>query len=118
MAAIGPPADSQATGNPWLVPHTNLPQLNAHLEHGNQILHQLPEIHPLVGTKEEQHLLLLQQVMHRNELHLQLVVGGLLLKNLEGVTFLFLQAGSLLHISFVCLAINGNDISGLDAHRT
>ena len=97
IAAEGPAADAQATQHFRLVPHTDLPQLNAGVEGGSQILHQLPEIHPTIGGKEKQDLVAIKGAFHPHQLHLQPVLGDFLLANGEGILLPFpgqLQAAS------------------------
>ena len=73
-AAEGSSADAQSADHLGLVPHADLPQLDAGAEHAGQILHQLTEVHPPVGGKEEQDLAAVKAALHPHQLHLQLVL--------------------------------------------
>ena len=48
------------------------------MEHGSQIFYQLPEIHPLVGSKIEQDLTAIEGHLRRHQLHIQAVIRNLL----------------------------------------
>ena len=68
-----------------LVPDADLPQLDAGPEHAGQVPHQLPEVHPAVGGKEEHGLVPLEIAFHIHQAHIQAVLGDLLLADLEGL---------------------------------
>ena len=91
-AAEGPPADPQSAQHLGLVPHTDLAQLDAGVEHAGQILHQGPEIHPALAGKEKEDLIAVKVVLHIHQLHVKPVVGDLLLADAEGPLLLFMVA--------------------------
>ena len=86
--AEGPAADAQAAQHLGLVPHTDLPQLDAGMDGAGQVLHQGPEVHPAFRREEEEHLVSLKAVLRLHQLHLQAVGGDLLLTDLEGLCLL------------------------------
>ena len=92
-AAVGSAADAQASQHFRLVPDAHLTQLNPGAEDAGQVLDQGPEVHPALSGEEEEDLAAVKAVLHLNELHLQLVLGNLLLTDLEGpglLLFVFL----------------------------
>ena len=105
-AADGPPAGAQTAQHLRLVAHADLAQLDAHLEHAGQILHQLAEVHAAVGGEIEDDLGVVEGVLHAHQLHLQLVPRHLLLTDAER---LLLAAGVVLRALLVLL--------GGDAHH-
>ena len=60
----------------------------------------MAEIHSAVGGEEEQNFAAVEAVLHFHQLHLQLVLGDLVLTDLEGF-FLLLLVG--LHLGIVLL---------------
>ena len=88
--AEGPAADAQAAQHLGLVPHTDLPQLDAGMDGAGQVLHQGPEVHPPVGGEEEQDLVPLEAILRLHQLHVQPVLGDLLLADGEGLFLLLL----------------------------
>ena len=87
-AAEGPSADSQSAYHLRLVPNADLPQLDPGVENRGQIFHQLPEIHALIGSKEEKDLAAVKGHLSGHQLHIQAVLGDLLLADIIGF-FLF-----------------------------
>ena len=81
------PADADAAQHFALVPHTDLAQFNAGVEHPGQVLHQLAEVNAAVGDEVEQDLAPVQGVLHVHQLHFQLVACNALLTDLEGALF-------------------------------
>ena len=63
--AEGPAADTQAAHHLSLVPDADLPQFNAGVEHGGQVLHQFPEVHPLIGGEIEQDFAAVKAIIER-----------------------------------------------------
>ena len=61
-----------------------MPQLNAGMEAAGQILHKLPEIHPLVGGEVEQNLAAVKGALRPDKLHIQPVGGNLLSAHITG----------------------------------
>ena len=59
------------------------------MEHGSQTLHQLPEIHPLVGGEEKQDLAAVKGHLGGDQLHIQPLFFDLLDADLIGLFFLF-----------------------------
>ena len=57
----------------------------------------MAEIHPSIGGEEEQNLAAVEAVLHFHQFHLQLVLGDLVLADLEGF-FLLLLVGLYLGI--------------------
>ena len=65
-----------------------MPQLNPGVEHAGQILHQLPEVHPLVGGEVEENLAAVEGALGGHQLHIQAVVLNLLHTHLKGPALL------------------------------
>ena len=84
-AAEGLAADAEPPQHPGLVPHADLPQLDAGPEHPRQVLHQRPEIHPAVGGEEEQDLVAVKAVLHLDQLHVQPMALHKLLAGAQGL---------------------------------
>ena len=82
-AAEGLAADTKAAQHPGLVPHADLPQLNAGAENARQILHQGAEVHPAVGGKEKENFGSVEAVLHLDQLHVQAVALHQLLADLQ-----------------------------------
>lgn len=68
-------------------------------EHGGQILDQLAEIHTPVGREEKHGLVALEAALHIDELHVQAVLGDLLLA--DGKRLFFAAAVDLLDAQVV-----------------
>ena len=54
----------------------------------SQILYQLAEIHPAVGSEEENNLAGIKGIFHIDQLHIELVSRNKLLADSEGFLFL------------------------------
>jgi hypothetical protein len=54
------------------------------VEGGGQILHQSPEIHPALAGEEEEELVAVKGALAPGQLHVQAVLGDLLLADLKG----------------------------------
>ena len=91
-AAEGPSTDAQTAQHLGLVPHADLTQLNAGMDGTGQVLYQGAEVHPALGGEEEEYLVALKAVLGLYQLHLQTVLGDLLLADLEGLGLLLLVA--------------------------
>ena len=57
------------------------------MENTGQVLHQLPEIHPLVGGEVEQNLTAVKGVFRADKLHIQTVFGNFLHTHIVGAFF-------------------------------
>ena len=88
-AAEGPPADAETAHHFGLVPDTDLTQLDPSPEHAGQIPHQLPEVHPAIGGKEENNLTAVKAGRYVHQLHFQTVIRDLLLADVEGLALFF-----------------------------
>ena len=99
IAAVRAAADADAAEHLRLITHTNLAQLDAVAEHGGQILDQLTEIHAPVGREEKHGLVALEAALHIDELHVQAVLGDLLLA--DGKRLFFAAAIDLLNAQVV-----------------
>ena len=84
-AAERSPADAQTAQHFRLVPHADLPQLDAGTEHPGQLLYQLAEIYPPIGGKVEEDLAAVEGVFHLHQLHFQLAQGYFLLRYAESL---------------------------------
>ena len=58
------------------------------MKHRSQILHQLPEIHPLVGGEVEEDLAAVEGYLRRHQLHIQPMGGDLVQAHVIGPLFL------------------------------
>ena len=105
--AEGPAADAQAAQHLGLVPHTDLPQLDAGMDGAGQVLHQGPEVHPAFRREEEEHLVSLKAVLRLHQLHLQAVGGDLLLTDLEGLCLLLPVFSTVFSSSSVAMRTSG-----------
>ena len=74
MAAEGPPADAETAEHFRLVPHADLPQLDARAEHARKILYELAEVHAPVGGEEEENFIPLKRALDVHKLHFELVL--------------------------------------------
>ena len=83
-AAEGTSADAQTPDQLGLVPHADLPQLDAGVESPGQILDQLPEIHPLVGGEVKQDLAAVKGALRPDKLHVETMGGDLLTADVAG----------------------------------
>ena len=83
-AAVRAAADADATDHLRLVPDADLAQFDAVAEDARKILYQLAEVDPPVGREEEHRLVPLKIALHVHQLHIQPVLGDLLLAYLEG----------------------------------
>ena len=88
--AEGPPADAKSPDHLGLVPHADLPELDAGPEHGGQVPHQLPEVYPAVGGEVEYDLVSVKAGGDVHQLHLQAVGGDLPLADVKGLPLFFL----------------------------
>ena len=88
-AAEGPPADAETAHHFGLVPDADLTQLDPGPEHAGQIPHQLPEVHPTIGGKEENDLTAVKAGRYVHQLHFQTVIRDLLLADVEGLALFF-----------------------------
>ena len=74
MAAEGPPADAETAEHLRLIPHADLPQLDARAEHTRKVLYELAEVHAPVGGEEEENFIPLKRALDVHELHFELVL--------------------------------------------
>ena len=109
FAAHGPSAGSETAQHLRFVPDADLPKLDPGLEHVRKILHQLPEIHPVVRGEIEHHLAAGQVVLHVHQLHIEAVLRYLLLADGEG--FLLLVPVVLPHAQVL---VGGDPLHGLE----
>ena len=82
-AAVRAAADADAAEHLRLIAHADLAQLDAVAEHGGEILDQLAEINTPVGREEEHGLVALEAALDVHKLHIQTMLGDLLLADLK-----------------------------------
>ena len=67
-------ADTDTSHNLCLITHANLPQLDPRLEHGSQILDQLPEVYPSFRSKIKQYFIIIKCIFTVDQFHLKLML--------------------------------------------
>ena len=78
MAAQRPSTDTDSTYDLGFVPDTYLTQLDPGLKYRRQILYQLAEINPSICGKIKQNLVIIEGILHNDQLHFQIVLADLL----------------------------------------
>ena len=87
-AAERPPAAADAPQKFRLIPHADLPQLNAGMEHRRQILHQFAKINASVRREIKNDLIDIKGVLHPHQLHGESPGSNLLLTDAKGFLLL------------------------------
>ena len=72
-AAKGPAAHAKTADEARLVADTDLPQFDAGVEHGGQVPHQFPEIHPPLGSEIKEQFGMVKGILRVHQTHIQLV---------------------------------------------
>ncbi|MBR2073675.1 MAG: PhnD/SsuA/transferrin family substrate-binding protein, partial [Fibrobacter sp.] len=94
-AADGSAAGTQTAKHSSFVAYADLPQFNAGMEYGSQILHQRTEIPTAVGGEIEENFGIVEGLFNAYQLHIQLVFLDLVLTDLIGFLFKLLVLSSL-----------------------
>ena len=88
MTAQRPSTDTDSTYDLGFVPDTYLTQLDPGLKYRRQILYQLTEINPSICGKIKQNLVIIEGILHIDQLHLKTVLANFFLADPERL-FLF-----------------------------
>ena len=107
-AAEGTAADAETAEHLCLVAHADLTQLDARTENAREVAHQLAEVHAALGGEEKDDLAAVEVALHAHELHVEPVVGDLLLAGLERIP---LAAAVIFHRASVVLRRHADERS-------
>src|SRR5208337_4990867 len=88
----------------------DLAQLYADLEHRDEVLHELAEVHPRLGREIEEHLRLLEEVVRGDELHGEVARGYLLPAGIEGLLLALAIGLYLAEVVFGGDPLDGHDL--------
>ena len=86
-AAQPPPAHAHAVQALGLVADADLAQLDPGAELRGQVLHQLAEVHPLLGREVERHAVPVELAFHIRQVHWKLSLGDLLTAEMKRLIF-------------------------------
>ena len=78
MAAQRPSTDTDSAYDLGFVPDAYLTKLDPGLKYRRQILYQLTEINPSICGKIKQNLVIIEGILHVDQLHFQIVLAYLL----------------------------------------
>ena len=99
-----------------LVAHADLTHVDAHVEAGRQLAHQLAEVDALLGLEVEDGLVAVEQKLHGHRVHVLVVLPGHLLEHREGLGGGTLHLGCLLDVLFGGDALHGAQGALQSAH--
>ena len=90
-----------------LVADADLAHVDAHVEMRRELAHELAEVDALLGLEVEHRVLAVEQVLHRNRVHLLAGGGRHLFEHRQRLGGQPLHLGGLLQIGLVGLALDG-----------
>ena len=106
MTAIRSATDTDTSQHFRFVPHTDLAQLDAVMEHTGKVLHQFTEINPAVSCEKEKCFTAVKTAFHVDELHFKPVFFNFLLADDKS----FLLAKPVLFLrAFILLRCNADN---------